>query len=99
MSGRTFFPLEKAIIRYMLNFGMTDFSKLTKQALALPQKDRAHIARLIAKSLDMPAEGLSPKEWDRLWKIKLKNRAEVRSGKIKTAPADRVWAKLKAKQG
>jgi hypothetical protein len=64
----------------------------------LSQKERGYVFRELAKSLDMPTEGLSPKEWDRLWKIKLKNRAKaVGTGKVKTVPANRVIAKLKAK--
>ena len=74
--------------------------QLTEQILALPEKDRERLLQLLMKSLDMPGEALSPKEWDRVWKIELKKRIEdVRSGKVKTVPAERVMAELKAKYG
>lgn len=74
--------------------------QLARQVLALPEKDRARLAHLLLKSLDVPGDEPTPKEWTKAWKIELQKRIEeVRSGKIKTIPADRVMAELKAKYG
>jgi putative addiction module component (TIGR02574 family) len=74
--------------------------QLAEQALALPQKARARLALLLVKSLDVPGEKINPKEWTKVWAIELKKRIEeVRLGKVKTVPADRVMAELKAKYG
>jgi len=74
--------------------------QLAEQALALPQKARARLALLLMKSLDAPGEEINPKEWAKVWGIELKKRIEeIRSGKVKTVPADRVMAELKAKYG
>jgi putative addiction module component (TIGR02574 family) len=74
--------------------------QLAKQILALPEKDRARLAHLLIKSLDAPVEELGPEEWTRAWKTELKKRIDdIRSGKVKTIPADRVMAELKAKYG
>ena len=73
---------------------------LTEKALALPRKARASLAQLLIKSLNDPEEELTPREWDRVWKAELKKRIEeVRSGKVKTIPADGVMAELRAKYG
>jgi putative addiction module component (TIGR02574 family) len=74
--------------------------QLTEKVLGLPKKVRARLAGLLIKSLDEPVEQLSPKEWKRAWKAELEKRIEdVRSGKVKTIPADRVMAELRAKYG
>jgi putative addiction module component (TIGR02574 family) len=74
--------------------------KLKKQVLALPNKDRAQLAGLLIKSLDVPGEKVNSKEWDQAWGVELKKRLnDVRTGKVKTVPAHEVMAELKAKYG
>ena len=74
--------------------------QLVEQALALPQKARARLALLLVNSLDAPGEEITPKEWAKVWHTELKKRIEeVRLGKVKTVPAHRVMAELKAKYG
>jgi putative addiction module component (TIGR02574 family) len=74
--------------------------QLAKQALALPEKDRARLAHLLIQSLEVPGEKVGPKEWARAWDIELKKRMEeIRSGKVKTIPAHQVMAELRAKYG
>lgn len=72
--------------------------RLSEQVLALPKKDRAHLVLLLVKSLDLQDEELEPNEWSKVWKIELDRRLEeIRSGKVKTVPADQVMRDLKAK--
>jgi putative addiction module component (TIGR02574 family) len=85
-------------VRFKSVIAVAAQKQLTEKVLAWPQKARARLAPLLIKSLDEPAEELSPKEWDRVWKIELNKRMEeIRSGKAKTVPADRVMAELRAK--
>jgi putative addiction module component (TIGR02574 family) len=74
--------------------------QLAEQALALPPKARARLALLLVKSLDVPGEEITQKEWAKAWAIELEKKVEeVRSGRVKTVPAHRVMAELKAKYG
>ncbi len=74
--------------------------QVMEKALALPKKARQRLAKELWKSLEPDEEKLSPKEWSRAWKAELEKRVdEVRSGKVKTIPAARVMAELRAKYG
>ena len=75
--------------------------QLTEQILALPEKDRERLLQLLIKSLDVPGEELSPKEWDRAWSAELDKRIEeVRNGTVKCvshAEARKQWNKILGK--
>jgi putative addiction module component (TIGR02574 family) len=67
---------------------MTAIEAVTQQALALPAEDRAELAERLVLSLD-PTE-------DHVWNTWLPEFArrieEVRAGKVKTIPAEQVFA-------
>ena len=72
--------------------------ELSKQVLALPDEDRATLARLLIQSLDSPEEVVPPEEWSASWTTEIERRVEeIRSGKVKTVPADQVMKELRAK--
>lgn len=74
--------------------------KIAKQALALPESERARLAQLLMKSLEAPGEEIDPKEWEKVWNIELKKRiGDIRSGKVKAVPAAQVMRELRAKYG
>jgi len=74
--------------------------QVVEKALALPKKARERLAKQLWESLEPVEEKISPKEWNRAWKAELLKRAEeMRSGKVKGIPGDRVMAELRAKYG
>jgi putative addiction module component (TIGR02574 family) len=74
--------------------------QVVEKALALPKKARERLAKQLWESLEPREEKISRKDWNRAWKSELVRRIEdIRSGKIKTIPAARVMAELRAKYG
>lgn len=70
----------------------TSVERLAEQALRLPSESRARLADLLVESLD--AEDLGG--IDRLWITEAKRRRdEVRSGRVKTVPADQARRRVR----
>ena len=62
----------------------TDAERFLKQALALPESDRAELAALLFESLDGPQAG---DELEEYWSREVARRkAEIESGTVKTIP-------------
>ena len=73
--------------------------QLAEQALLLSSTDRAALTRILIEALDSEAVG-NPEEIEEAWQIEVEKRVdEVLSGKVKTIPAEDVFAKLRAKYG
>jgi putative addiction module component (TIGR02574 family) len=69
--------------------------KLAEQVLALPEKDREKLFRLLRDSLPNEIETLSQEEWDEAWKKELEKRIEeMESGEDPGVPLDEVLAEL-----
>jgi putative addiction module component (TIGR02574 family) len=65
--------------------------KITKQALALPEKERLKLVRLLSQSLPEEAETLSQEEWDKAWKKELEKRIEeMESGEDLGVPLEAI---------
>jgi len=74
--------------------------KIVKQALALPERERAKVVSELLKSLSEEAETLSQEEWDEAWKMELEKRiAEIESGAVKCIPYEVVRKELDAMLG
>jgi hypothetical protein len=66
--------------------------QIADEALALPSEARALLANRLVESLDPAEDGLLKK----LWATEaLKRRDEVRSGLVKTIPADEALAQVR----
>jgi hypothetical protein len=73
--------------------------KVAEDALSLPASDRVALTRILIPALDTdPPE--DPAEVEGAWRTKVqKRRGEALSGRVKTIPAQVVFAKLPAKYG
>ena len=68
--------------------------ELIEQVLALPREDRAYLARRLLASLDVVPDP----EIDRLWAEEAERRVDASiAGKVKTTPADEVFAEIAAR--
>ena len=66
--------------------------QIANEALALPSEARALLADRLVESLDPSEDGLLKKLWTN---EELKRRDEVRSGLVKTIPADEALAQVR----
>ena len=67
---------------------------LIEEALDLPLTERAELARQLLDSL----ENISEEENDALWAVEAERRFDdYKAGKIKSAPAEEVFARLRAR--
>jgi putative addiction module component (TIGR02574 family) len=67
---------------------------LTEEILALPSEDRAYLAQRLLESLD----AVPDPELDRLWAEEAERRVDASlAGKVKTTPADEVFAEIAAR--
>jgi len=66
--------------------------QIANEALALPSEARALLADRLVESLDPSEDGLLKKLWTN---EALKRRDEVRSGLVKTIPADEALAQVR----
>lgn len=64
-----------------------------KAALALPESERANIARRLIDSIDGPAASDAHAAWDAKWQRRLR---EVESGTAKGRPAADVFPAIRA---
>jgi putative addiction module component (TIGR02574 family) len=72
-----------------------DPKQITTEALELPLKARAELAGQLLDSLDELPED----EADQLWAEEAETRyADYKAGKIEAAPADEVFARLRARR-
>jgi len=94
------FSLENAAQESMIGFVMTAaFKQVAQEALALSQKDRAHLMDTIVDSLNPNKKVFTPTEWNLIWAVEVEKRMRMmRTGKAKGLPTDRVTANLRAKR-
>ncbi len=73
--------------------------QVAEEALRLSLSDRSALTRILIQTLDPePAEDTA--EVQQAWQVEVEKRAdEILSGRVKTVPADEVFAKLRAKYG
>ena len=73
--------------------------QVAEEALSLSSPDRAALTKILIQALDgEPAE--NPAEVERAWQVEVEKRVdEILSGRVKTIPAEEVFAKLRAKYG
>ena len=73
--------------------------KVAEEAKGLSLADRSALTRILIESLDgEPAEDLADVE--QAWQTEVEKRVdEIKSGRVKTIPAEEVFAKLRAKYG
>ena len=73
--------------------------KVAEEAKGLSLADRSALTRILIESLDAePAEDLA--EAEQAWQAEVEKRVdEIKSGRVKTIPAEEVFAKLRAKYG
>ena len=73
--------------------------KVTEEALNLSASDRAALTKILIQALDdEPAEDAA--EVQQAWQVEVEKRVdEILSGRVKTIPAEEVFAKLRAKYG
>jgi putative addiction module component (TIGR02574 family) len=73
--------------------------QVAEEALGLPLSDRSALTRILIHTLDPePAEDAA--EVQQSWVVEVEKRVdEVLSGRVKTVPAEEVFAKLRAKYG
>ena len=73
--------------------------KVAEEAKNLSLADRSALTRILIESLDgEPAEDLADVE--QAWQAEVEKRVdEIKSGRVKTIPAEEVFAKLRAKYG
>ena len=73
--------------------------KVAEEAKGLSLADRSALTRILIESLDAePAEDLA--EVEQAWQAEVEKRVdEIKSGRVKTIPAEEVFAKLRAKYG
>lgn len=66
--------------------------KVFEDALSLPAETRVNLVEKLLNSLNLPTQP----EIDRLWAEEAERRlAELRSGKVKPVPGDKVFAKIR----
>ena len=73
--------------------------QVAEEAKSLSLADRSALTRILIESLDgEPAEDLADVE--QAWQTEVEKRVdEIKSGRVKTIPAEEVFAKLRAKFG
>jgi putative addiction module component (TIGR02574 family) len=73
--------------------------KVAEEALGLSLSDRSALTRILNQTLDPePAEDVA--EVQQMWQVEVEKRVdEILSGRVKTVPAEEVFAKLRAKYG
>ena len=73
--------------------------QVAEDALSLSLSDRSALTRILLQTLDPePAEDAA--EVEQAWQLEVEKRVdEVLSGRVKTIPAEEVFAKLRAKYG
>ena len=73
--------------------------QVAEEALGLSLPDRSVLTRILIQTLDPePAEDAA--EVQQAWQVEVEKRVdEVLSGRVKTVPAEEVFAKLRAKYG
>ena len=69
--------------------------KLIDEALSLPVEERAIVADVLLKSLNMPDPDID-KKWTKIAKRRLE---ELRSGKVKPIPGEEVFNKINEATG
>lgn len=69
--------------------------EIIEEALSLPVEDRARIADLLLRSLNMPDSGIDA-QWTEVAKRRLQ---EVRAGNVKPIPGDDVFDKTLKRLG
>jgi len=68
--------------------------RLEDEALRLPARDRAHLARLLLESLDSAED---PAEVAKAWEAEIEHRvSEFRSGRIGTVTSTQVFQEARA---
>ncbi len=74
-------------------------SRFRDDALKLPTRERARLARLLILSLDRRVDD-SQAEVEKAWDEEIENRVQnIRRGRAKGIPAEEVFAKLRARLG
>jgi putative addiction module component (TIGR02574 family) len=73
--------------------------QVAEEALSLSLSDRSALTRILIQTLDPdPAEDTA--EVQQAWQVEVEKRVdEILSGRVKTVPAEEVFAKLCAKYG
>ena len=73
--------------------------QVAEEAKSLSLADRSALTRILIESLDVePAEDLA--EVEQAWQVEVAKRVEeIKSGRVKTIPAEEVFARLRAKHG
>jgi len=72
------------------------FEKVEAEALELPARERALLARRLIASLDGEAD--DPAEVERAWEEEIHRRVEeYRSGRVQSVPASEVFARARAR--
>ena len=73
--------------------------QVAEEAKSLSFADRSALTRILIESLDVePAEDLA--EVEQAWQVEVAKRVEeIKSGRVKTIPAEEVFARLRAKHG
>ena len=73
--------------------------KVAEDALSLSLPDRSALTQILIRTLDPePAEDAA--EVQQAWQVEVEKRVdEILSGRVKTIPAEEVFAKLRAKCG
>ena len=73
--------------------------QVAEEAKSLSLADRSALTRILIESLDgEPAEDVADVE--QAWQAEVEKRVdEIKSGRVKTIPAEEVFAKLRAKYG
>jgi putative addiction module component (TIGR02574 family) len=65
---------------------------------ALPEQDRAALAKFLLESLDPPGEDIGPAEWEAAWAAEADRRlAEMESGKVPPIPVEEMMRALREK--
>ena len=73
--------------------------KVVEEARSLSLADRSALTRILIESLDaeLPEDAA---EVEQAWQGEVEKRVEeIKSGRVKTIPAEEVFAKLRAKHG
>ena len=73
--------------------------QVAEEALNLSVSDRSALTQILIRTLDPePAEDAA--EVEQAWQVEVEKRVdEIQSGRVKTVPAEEVFAKLRAKYG
>ena len=71
--------------------------QVTEEVRELSPQDREQLLARLIRDLE-PAENVSPDEIERAWDKEIARRLEeIDSGKVKTIPAEEVFARIQAK--